>query len=495
MSEKKLFVKGITASYIFIIASLITSLFLVPFVLKYLTDPEYGIFIIVGELIAWAGATNLGINATFNSKAAQVIGKKDFNELEILFNTAFYGHLLSSLILIVFSSFVYFNPEFFFDNLNEESLELIILFLLGGFYISYITQPLNSLLIADKQIDIDNYIKIGKLIVQTFLTVILLIFGYKLLALAISSLISNILMSFITIFRVKKSFSFLKLNFKKFSKKSFYYLLNNGIWFTLGSLAGVLIFRLDTILISKYISLSIVASYAINLKLFQIAEKFHGILFNSSRPYFAQSYGKKDIKNLSKMYNYSYYISIIFAFLIGIIIVIFSNWFISLWVGSNYYLGEKITLFLFVNFIIQSAVLPNRILLATTIYKVKIHNLSRVFDGILKIIIALALIDKFGIIGIISASIISSILFSNIVLNWLSSKLLKEETIIKLMPLLSVLSFLFIIIIENPLLRYLNYFLSSVLLFFSIYFCLNKIGYLKHFKETIQKKLSKIKYE
>ena len=488
MSNKRLFLKGISASYVFIVFSLLTSLLLVPFILKYLTDPEYAVFVIVGDLIAWAGATNLGINATFNSKAAQVIGKKDFQELNVLYSTTFFGHLLSSLLIIILSIFIFINPEFFFTNIKEGSIELVVIILLGSFYVGYITQPLNSLLIADKQVHIDNYLKVGKLIIQTSLTIVLLILDYKLLSLAISSLASNVLMSLVTVYRVNKSFPTLTLNLKKFDKITLKYLISKGAWFTLGSIAGILIFRIDAILISKYISLSLVASYAINLKLFQIAEKFHGILFNTTRPYFAQSYGKKEMTTLSKMYNSSYYLSIFFAFFIGITIVIFSKWFISWWVGPNYYLGDKITLFLFVNFIIQATVLPNRVLLVSTIYKVKTHNISRVIDGLSKVIISIILIEDFGIIGIILGSIISSILFSNFILTYLSSKLLEEKVILKFLPIPAVFSFLFVSMFDNPFFKCMNYFLSSVALLLTIYLCLRKMGYVKYLKKLIVKR-------
>ena len=225
MSNKSLFLKGISASYVFIVFSLLISLLLVPFILKYLTDPEYAVFVIVGDLIAWAGATNLGINATFNSKAAQVIGKKDFQELNVLYNTTFFGHLLSSLLIIILSIFIFINPEFFFTNIKEGSIELVVMILLGSFYVGYITQPLNSLLIADKQVHIDNYLKVSKLIIQTSLTIVLLILDYKLLSLAISSLASNVLMSLVTVYRVNKSFPLLKLNLKKFDKITMKYLI------------------------------------------------------------------------------------------------------------------------------------------------------------------------------------------------------------------------------------------------------------------------------
>jgi O-antigen/teichoic acid export membrane protein len=464
-SNKSKFLKGVTSGYAYMIVSMIVSLWMVPFVLQYLTKPEYGIFAIAGDLLGWLGVANLGITAAFNSKGAQLIGAKNFKELNIIFSTTFFTQLATSLLIISGGLLISLNPKAIFGNIaGTENIELVVIILFAGFFIQYIMQPLNSLLIADKQIHIDNFLKFGLLIIQTTITIVLLVSGFKLLSLAISSFTSNIIISFITWFRIKRSFPELNFRFRYWEKERMKFLLTNGIWFTIGGIAGILIFRMDAFLIGKYLSLSLVASFLINNRLYQIAEKFHGQFFNITRPYFAQMYGKGLVDKMAQLYNFVYYSSFFSAFIIGIGIYFLGEWFIDWWVGPDFYLGRTINLLLSVNFIIQAGVLPNRIILASSLYKNKQHALTRIFDGSLKFIFSILFIQDYGILAILVASICASLVFSNISLNYLTGELLNEDFLIKLVPLIPII-LIFCILLTSNLYYQILIFLISFLVF------------------------------
>lgn len=465
MSDKKKIIKATTSGYAYMFVSMIVSLWMVPFVLKFLSRPDYGIFAIAGDLLGWLSIANLGITAAFNSKGAQLLGEKDNHELNILASTTFFTQLVTGVLIIFGGVVIVLNPNLIFGNYDKtENIEIVVAILVSGFFISYITQPLNSILIADKQIHIDNYLKFGLLAIQTVITITLLVNGYKLLSLAISSFISNIIISAITWYRVRKSRPEIKLNLNYWRKDRMDFLIKNGIWFTIGGIAGILIFRMDSFLIGKYVSLTVVASFVINNRLYQIADKIHGQFFNILRPYFSQTYGRKEMPKLLEMYNFTFYLSFITAFLLGIFIFFISKWFITWWVGPSYYMGDTVNILFCVNFIVQAVVLPNRIILSATLFKNSWHSLTRIFEGITKYVVSIILLKYYGIEGILIGGIISSLIFSNILLNHLSSKLFNERLLIKLMPLFLVIILPFILLVQVAHIKYFMLFLNTVLI-------------------------------
>lgn len=465
MSDKKKFIKAISSGYAYMIVSMILSLWMVPFVLKYLTRPEYGIFAIAGDLLGWFTIANLGITAAFNSKGAQLLGKKDTFELNILASTTFFTQLVTAVLIIIGGVVIILNPNLIFGDYEKtENIEFVVAILVSGFFISYITQPLNSILVADKQIHIDNYLKFGLLIIQTIITIALLVNGFKLLSLAISSFISNVIITALTWYRVSKSLPEIKLKINYWRKDRMYFLLKHGIWFTIGGIAGILIFRMDSFLIGKYVSLAVVASFVINNRLYQIADKFHGQFFNIMRPYFAQTYGRKEMSKLLEMYNFTFYLSFVSAFLLGIFVFLISKWFITWWVGPSYYMGDSINILLCTNFIVQAAVLPNRIILSTTLYKNSWHSLTRIFEGITKLTISIIFFNYYGIEGLLIGGIIASLIFSNFFLNYLSSRLFNETFFVKLVPLLLVIILPVILKVPNPAIKYLLLIINTTIM-------------------------------
>lgn len=437
-SDARKFLKGVTSGYLVMIVSLLVNLWLIPFVLKFLTRPEYGIFAIATDLLAWLSLANLGISAAFNSKGAHLLGSKDIKELNVVASTTFFTQLLSATVILIVGVFVTINPELLFgSDVNADNIELVVVLLVSGYTLSFIFQPMNSMLIASKQIHIDNYLKFGLLIIKTSLTVILLMNGFKLLSLAISSFVATIIITVVTWIRVKKSLPEVKIRLNLWKYDRFTFLLKKGVWFSLGGIAGILILRMDSFLIGKYISLSTVASYVITIKLYQIADTFHQQFFNTTRPFFAQMFGRKDMKSLSKMYNITFYSSFAAAFGIGIYLL--NKWFVNLWVGPDFYLGDTINMLLCLNFILQASVLPNRIILATTFFKIVSHNIIRFVEGVIKLLASIALLYYWGIEGIIFAGLISSLVFSNIVLNIFTGQFFKEMAWTKLVLILFML--------------------------------------------------------
>ncbi|NLH46832.1 MAG: hypothetical protein GX451_12025, partial [Acholeplasmataceae bacterium] len=425
--DSKRFLKGVVSGYVFMIVSLLVSLWLVPFTLKYLTRPEYAIYAIATDLLSWLGLASLGVVSVFNSRGAQLMGKGDKEELNIVASTTFFTQMASAIIVLLAGLVVIIRPELLFSkDASADHLQAVVAILVTSFTISYILQPLNSMLVASKQIHVDNYLKFGLLAINTALTVLFLTRGLKLLSIALSNFAGTVIISIITWIRVKKTLGYIRIHPALWRFDRFKFLLKNGIWFSIGGLAGIFILRMDSFLIGQYISLTTVTSYVITIKLYQIADKFHQQFFNTTRPYFAQVYGKGEMGLLARMHSLSFNLSFSAAFVMGVVVMLVNKWFIGIWVGPDFYLGDTVNMLLCVNFILQASVLPNRIVLVTTLYKNELHSITRVLEGISKIGLAVLLLARYGVPALIMAGIVSSVVFSNVWLNVLTSKLLKE---------------------------------------------------------------------
>jgi len=463
--DSKNFLKGVASGYAFMITSMLVSLWLVPFTLKHLTRQEYAIFAIASDLLSWLALAGLGVSAVFNSRGAQLMGRGDTEELNIVASTTFFTQLVSSVIIIIAGIFVTLKPELLFSKeASAEHLQAVVAILVTAFTISFIFQPLNAMLVANKQIHIDNYLKFGLLAINTLLTIFFLTQGLKLLSLALSNFIGTIIISIITWLRVKRTLGYIKIDPGLWRFDRFRFLLKNGIWFSIGGLAGIFIFRMDSFLIGQYISLANVTSFVITIKLYQIADKFHQQFFNTTRPYFAQVYGKGDMHLLSRMHNLSFNLSFTTAFIMGIAVMLVNKWFIGVWVGPDFYLGDTINMLLCINFILQASVLPNRIVLVTTLYKNELHSITRVLEGITKVVLTVLLISRFGLPVLVLAGILSSVVFSNLWLNILTSRLLKEPFLKKVLPLFLIIQVPLAGLVQDMTIKNLLYILIMIVL-------------------------------
>jgi O-antigen/teichoic acid export membrane protein len=426
---------------------------------------------------------NLGITGAFSNKAGHLLGIKNRHELNILTSTAFFIQLITSVVILIIGLVIVKYPTILIptEGISLSNVQVYLLLLICTYVISYILQPVSALLVADKQIHIDNYLKFGSLFVRTVVNIILLINGFNILAFAISNIVATLVISAITIYRFHTSLPEVKVKWKYWDKSQLSFLYKMGIWFTIGGIAGILIFRIDAYLIAKNISLGIVTNFVITNKLYQIADTFHKQLFNTTRPYFAQIIGRNSRQKLRDMYDSTFYLSYLLAIFFGVGVFVLNRWFISIWVGEEFFIGEMINFLLCINFILQACVLPNRILLATSFYKMRMHNLTRVFEGLAKLLLGIVLIAKFNITGLITASIIASVLFSNTILNYLTSRFFKESLPKKISSFFWVILLPIFVFYQS---YYLQLFFLLTLLLFVFLLVFNKLEKFRLIKES-----------
>ena len=414
----KSYLKGLGSGYGKTALVILVGLWMVPFTLQYLTLAEFGVFAIAGDILIWLGLLQLGTGGVLNSRAAQLIGKGDVASLSELTSTAFILQLIVAALMIVVGGGISLTVDHWFQtNTSVDGLSLVVFVLVLGMSIRITGQVFNALLVANKQIHLSNYLGIGQFLLRTGLTVAFLVMGLKLMALAWSTLISTVTVSLFTYWWMRRELPDVKISMKKFRIEHVKDLLGKGVWFTIGGLAGILIVSMDRFMVGRYVSLEVVAAFVITGKLFFVAEKVHGQIFNVMRPYLAQLHGQGRMKRLQELYHVSFSGALLLSVLMASVILILNKGFIGWWVGPEFYLGDTVCFLFAMNFVLQSSVLPNRALLASTLYKPRAHSIIRIIEGGVNLIGTYVLVMYFEESGVLLGSVIATLLLSSIALN------------------------------------------------------------------------------
>lgn len=428
MSNFKSYIKGVGSGYLNMLIINIVGLLLTPFILKYLTKEEFALFYIAGDLLMWLGLAQLGVSSSYNSQAAQLFGQKNEEDLKYLTSSAWGLQIISSIIILLAGIVLSFFVNSFLevdDDLSQTQTFFLVLVIASAAQV--MSQVFSALLISAKLIHINNRISIVSVIPKVLFTVVFLLAGWKLVGLALANMLASITPIIISIFYVSKKFPRIPIKLKYWTRKHSRDLLMNGIWFTIGGVAGILISGLDRIVIAKVVSLEIVASFLITQKLYLLAEKVLGQVFNVTRPFMGQLYGSGSYQRLYTLYKNSKRLSIFIAVLAAILILLINEFFVRFWVGSSLYAGNEVSFFIAVNFIVQFVLLPNRVILATTMHRLRWQNSLRVVEGVLNLALSIVLGKVYGMSGVVIGSILASVLISNFVFNFFCNELFKKH--------------------------------------------------------------------
>lgn len=179
---------GACINYISIIVRLATQFFLTPFTLSSLGENEYGIFMLSNSVIAWLSLTDFGLGVTVNKYIATYHAKKE-NDRE----AHFLGQammLFSFLGLLTFAAgmICYVNLGALFPNLSGpelDTLKILYLLTLGNIILAFPLRPLSCVPGSYMKFIVPGLVSLGLSLFNTLLTVLLLVWGYKAIALTV----------------------------------------------------------------------------------------------------------------------------------------------------------------------------------------------------------------------------------------------------------------------------------------------------------------------
>ena len=436
VKDNRLFVFGLLSGYTVFILTTLGSIFLIPYVLRYLTENEYGAYTLLLELFGWLIVTDLGVVSVFNSKGAHFNGRLNDKELTSWFNTVFFSQLISALIpflaLMVFglSWPIFLGAEV----MKIEGIVALILLLSLSFLIDYVSRPLRSLLLVRKKIYQINIIELLFFFIRFILILICLYLDYGMVSFGVATITARLFA--VTLAAVLTRRDLWRLKPKYFDKGVLKYLFGNGLWITLGGLAGILILRTDSFLINRYLTLSLVGTFYLNKRLWDYAEKLHSKYLDTYRPFLSNIYGQESNLRFNETSINLQITSLLLSLIIGSGVYFLSEIFITIIADESYYLGGTMSALFFIQFLVQSNVLPLRIILATSLYKVRKHNLSRIFEGLMKVLFSIILLKSIGLKGLIIASIATSLLSSHIILRRYVGQLISLKTVFIFIPII-----------------------------------------------------------
>ncbi len=399
------YIAGLSTGYVFMFANVLVGLWMTPFTLRFLDREQYAIFTMSGDVLMWLALLDLGISAGLRVQAAQLMGRPDPERLNRLASTAFYAQNFVGLaVLLVGSGISVGFPQFFNvrADLQHDAMMLMVLMVVGA-AASLAMQTFSALLIAKQQIYVDNFIGMLNIILRTVLTVVLLEAGWGLYSLVVANLAARGISLGLAVIRTFRLLPGLQIRYRLASWDTMRSLGHLGIWFSLGSLAGLVISSLDRLVTAKVVSIDMVTTLTLTGRMYALSG---GLLFQiteTARPMLGQMIGANRMSDVLRSYRHLFAISTGAA-----VVAAASMWsgngsFVSRWVGPGNYGGVWLDLALAFNVILNYWVLPNRAILSANL-TVRSQTLSRIAEGTLNLALSIIGGRMYGVIGVIAAT-------------------------------------------------------------------------------------------
>ena len=418
MNQRKV---GVILSYLSMGASSIVQLVYVPMLLYYLTKDQYGIYQLMGSLIAYLAIMDFGLANTTTRYLSQAYANGNKNRAQQIINTSHSLYLVIAFILVILGGifYIFIGPLYHealssADLYTAKQIYLIMLFNIAVTIPSHIfTATINS---HEKFIFLRG-MNLLKVLFQPLIVWGILAWKASVLNLVLAQTGFNLFMIAVNYFYCKKKLDvsfFLDFQDKMLMKE----LTSFSVFVFLHAIMDQIYWRLGQLVLGAVSGAVAVANYAIAIQLTTFAIFMPTTMSGVFLPKLSAITAKtKDMAQINAIFCKLGRLQFMFIMLLLIGFTFLGKTFIYLWVGPGYDICYYIAIILMAAYILdvsQNIGIPILQAMKKHAFRAYVY----VAMAILDIILCIPLAKYYGEIGCAYATAICLIIGSGFAINW-----------------------------------------------------------------------------
>ncbi len=330
-------------SFIYKGLSIVLSLLIVPLTIGFVNAEQYGVWLTISSIVGWVSYFDLGLGHGLRNKYAEAKANGNTKVMSQLISTTY------ALIAIIFSvvfifflvinHFINWNVFLGVSQIDNASLQKIMLALLGFFCLNMILGVLKSLLLGDQRTSMTSLITVIDQLCSLLIIFVLtktvepdlfyLVFVYAGAPCLVTLLFSVFL--YVPRNSIFHDFRPSLKNIKLSLSKS---LLSLGGKFFIIQLSLLLIFQCVNIIISRNCGQLAVTQYNLSYKYFQILYMVSVIVLTPYWSAFSDAYAKHDYKWMNNSFSKLTHMALM-SIPVLILMLLFAPIFFKIWVGDS----------------------------------------------------------------------------------------------------------------------------------------------------------------
>ena len=326
-------------SYISLLARMIIGLFAIRLVLSALGEVDYGVYVIVGGVVAMLDVLNTNMSNTSMRYLAYSLGKKDENEIYITFNSTVVIHYLIGLFTIIILEIGGLIMFEYVINIPEDKMadgKMIYQFMVISTFISVITVPYDAVINAHEKIWVLSLFDIlSSAFVLTVALILLSFSGNRLLFYGFFLMVIQISVCLLKMSLAKRNFiECRKFNKSRVEKKRIREILSFTGWNLFSSLAGLGVTQFRSLILNYFFGVRLNAAEGVAN---QVAAPLNNVVVGMTRainPQIMKSEGGDDHERMKYIVELgAKYSSFLFA-LFGIPVLLKIPFLLNIWLDT-----------------------------------------------------------------------------------------------------------------------------------------------------------------
>ena len=323
--------------YIRMLLTMAVTLYSSRIILKTLGVEDYGIYNVVGGVVAMFGFLNASMVASTQRFMSYSLGNEDSSQVSKVFSSSLLIHILIAFIILVFAETI--GLWFFYNKLvipDERMNAAFWVYQLSivAFILNVIRVPDNSAIIAYEKMSAYAYFSIIEVVLKLAIVFILPVLSYdKLIVYAILVTLVTLLVNLVYRLYVNRNFSHIYFR-PQYENELFKEMASFASWSLWGNLSSSLSSYGLNIVLNMFFGPIVNAARGIAYQVQSAIVSFASSFMVAVNPQIIKSYAQEDYDYMSKLVFRASRLAFYLMFIIALPIINNIDYILTLWLGS-----------------------------------------------------------------------------------------------------------------------------------------------------------------
>ncbi len=420
--------RNLISNIAYFLVNVIIGILLVPYFVSTLGVAAYGLIPLAASVTGYVGIVVQSLNTAVTRFLTVDLQQENYAAANRTFNTALFG--LTGVILLtvpIILTIAFFAPTIFNVPVGQESgATLLFIGVCAALLLRSWSGNFTVQLFAYNRLDLQNYVNLTNLIVQTGLIVLFFtLFGPNLALVGVAYLCGAIVASGVSIVLSKRVCPHLTVSLRAYDRSKLRDLVGMGGWVIINQIGALLFLQIDLIVVNLLFGAASTGEYAIALQWVVLLRAIAGVLSGVLTPIVLTYYAREQTESLIRVTKSAVKLmGLALALPIGLVCG-FAPQLLAVWVGSEFVTLAPLIVLLTVHLTVNLAVLP-LFSINVAYNRIRIPGILTFFMGIgnFALAIALAVWTGLGYYGVALASAIVLTLKNAIFTPWYATRVL-----------------------------------------------------------------------
>lgn len=434
--------KNVFSNYVGMLGAIIIAFVLSPFLVNTLGDTKYGIWSIISALTGYMTLLDLGVSSAIAKYVSKYKALKDYKSLNVVFASGIVIMLSVGALLLALSPFIadLVVSAFKLDPELQGTVHTLVLISALDVAIFVASGVFFGAFYGFQRNEITNAAILFAALFKAVFFYLALSRGYSLLAMGIISLVANFLAGLLLAFIMRRVEPQVEITPKNADKSTVVSIFNYSKFTFLTMLGMQLIYYSDAFVIGYFLSAAAITIYTIPWSLSEYSNKLIQAVAQTFVPVFSEQEATNN-ESLYKTYISGTKAVLLLSNLLCIGVLVLGDYFIGIWMGPRYAVEcATILTIMFTTQLIKSPQLLSYSILLGTANHQRFAKLNFAFS-FANLLLSIMLVQKFGLVGVATATAVTQILFYAVVTPVITSKVIKfsildyvKQTYLRIIP-------------------------------------------------------------